>query len=207
MKLDIIPKEAYSEFCKKLFEARKKKISDNAVDFAYNLLGIKTKDLQEVMNGTFKYTRPGECASIEKVRYALEDIMEDNDEYYSRLLTYIDPAGNRKRSEKEKNLLICLGCEGLTTKVMGSDMIEKYYLSTSSSIQTSLKRLSSGKDPLVINLGDNTYKLADHFFELWIANKCGMLTQKYVDAPKQFEAERKLRQKDPFQKFIKTPKL
>lgn len=101
----------------------------------------------------------------------------------------------------------CLGCEGLATMVMGAEMIDKYYLGTSSTIQTSLKRFSSGKDPLIINLGENTYKLEDRFFELWIANKCGLLTQKNNDAEKQFEAERKLKQKDSFQKIIRTPKL
>ena len=207
VRLDIIPEEAYSEFCKRMFENRKKRISDNAIHFAYSLLGIKTKDIQELMNGTFKYTRNGECASIEKVRNTLEEILEDNDEYYTRLLTNVDPIGNKKRTEKEKNLLICLGCEGLATKIMGAEMIDKYYLGTSSTIQTSLKRLSSGKEPVVINLGENTYKLADRFFELWIANKCGLLTQKYNDAEKQFEAERNLRQKDSFQKIIRTPKL
>lgn len=190
MELDIIPEAVYIDFCKRLFASRKKQIDDDTVRFTYNLFGANTLELQQVMNGVFNYTPAGKTANIDYVRYTIEDFLQDNDTYFRELFS-------NDRSIKERNLLQCIAIEGIATNLTSQEKIQNYYLAAPSSIQSTLERLTTKKNAIIISVGDGGYRLRDKFFELWIADQVGILNQKYATAEKQFRKEREMTKEKP----------
>lgn len=189
MELDIIPEYTYTQFCKKLFEKRNKRIDDEAIHFAYSIFGTNTLELQQIMNIVFAYTAPGQKADKEKVFYAIEDIIQDNDSYYRELF---NSYGNRDRSVKEKNLIQCIAIEGLATNMTSQEMIQNYYLGGASSVSSTLEKLTRDKKAIVTRIGNDHYRLSDKFFELWIADQTGILQEKLDTAEQMFKKERAL---------------
>ena len=185
MELDIIPEQTYTEFCKRLFQERKKNITDEAIHFAYTLFSGNTQELQQIMNGVFNYTPIGKTADERFVKYTIEDCLQDNDTYYRELL-------NNKRSIKERNLIQCIAIEGIASDMTSQGVINDYYLGGASSVKATLTKLKKSENTIITELQDGNYRLHDRFFELWIADQAGVLDNKFKKAEATFKKEREL---------------
>lgn len=193
--LKMIPKITYTEFCKRLFNARKKNITDDAVDMAYSLFQGNTFEMQQIMNQVFSYTAPNKTADRESVRFAVCSFIDENDSHYRSLFTMENE--RKERTEKEKNLLRCIGIEGLSSELMSNEKISNYKLGSASSIQNTLEKLTNGDNPVLTKIGNKSYRITDKMFELWIAEKNGILQTKIDSAKERFNKENTLKNENP----------
>ena len=183
MELLFIPRVTYSEFCKKLVERNGRRIETEATDLVYHLFMANTFDMQQVMNVAYSVSLKGSTITTDTVKDAIDYILYDNDAYYREILAQC-------ATEKERNLLQCLAVEGLAGRLTSQEMINKYQLGGASSIQSSLKKMTDyHKRIIVIKVGQNSYRLADKFFELWLSQQIGILDKKYTQAKELFKKE------------------
>ena len=206
MELEMIPEKTYTEFCQRLFAQKKRQITAEAVRLAYSIFRGNTFEMQQIMNRVFSYTPLKGTADVDRVKYAVTDLMEENEANYRYLFTMQN--SKKERTEKEKNLLRCIGIEGLASALMGTEMITTYSLGSPSSIQSSLDKLTEGDSPLVNIIGSSCFSLSDTMFELWIAAKNDLLEKKFDTAESRFKAEQEVLNDNPMNRLpkIKRPK-
>ena len=183
MELDIIPLPSYTDFCSALFTKMGKTIEKDAITFTYHLLGANTYEMQQVMNIAFALTPDKGTATEKIIEDSIDTIIYGNDSMYRELFS-------KGRSNKEMNLLQCLATEGIASGLTSEDMIAKYSLGGSSSVQYSLKKLMNPDKIVVYETGNRKYRLQDRFFELWICGQIGILEAKYAAAESLFLKER-----------------
>ena len=185
MELDIIPYHSYAEFCKKLLNKNRKDITDEAIKLVYNVFTANTFEMQQVMNITYAMTEKGSTIDSNTIKDMIDYILLDNDNNYKEVFA-------STKNEKEKNLLICIACLGVASDLTAEAVIQQYNLGTASSVQNSLRKFSTGKQPILDLIAKSTYRLQDKFFELWLADKIGILDKKYEAAESQFKKEREI---------------
>ena len=201
MELQMIPEKTYTEFCQRLFTTKQRKITEEAVHFAYTLFQGNTFEMQQIMNRVFSYTPLKAIADVENVRYAVTDLMEENEANYRFLFTMQN--AKKERTEKEKNLLRCIGIEGLASTLMSTEMSTTYSLGGASSIQSSLDKLTEGDSPVVNKIGNSSFRLSDTMFELWIAAKNDLLEEKFEAAESRFKSEQEAMKDNPMNNLPK----
>lgn len=206
MELRMIPEKTYTEFCQRMFETKQRMITEDAVHLAYMLFQGNTFEMQQIMNRIFSYTPLKGTADVDSVRYAVTDLMDENEANYRFLFTMQN--SKKERTEKEKNLLRCIGIEGLASTLMSTEKIAAYSLGGPSSVQSSLDKLTEGDSPVVNKIGNSSFRLSDTMFELWIAAKNDMLEEKFKNAANRFKKEQEAMMDNPMNTLpkIKRPK-
>lgn len=86
--------------------------------------------------------------------------MDDSGEIYEALL-YGTP-------EKQQALLKAIAFEEKAEKILSGTFINRYNLSSASSVQSAIKRLL---DNDLITTENNIYQINDRFFSMWIRQK------------------------------------
>lgn len=195
MNLKPLSLETYSDFCKKCFRQYGKDITDDAIELVYCLFEGSTYHMQDTMNELFFMISPGEIANKEHVLQAIDLSLERREQDFREIL-------NRYPNPKERKVLFCIANEGIATKILSSEIINKYELDNPSSIQNALNNLinrdkrknSRAKVELgiVTEFVPNCYKLKDKYFELWLVREIPTFDYKINNAKEIYEHAQKM---------------
>lgn len=160
MNLDVIPQDVYCEFAQRMFLNKGKKVEPEAVRRVYSLFDGTTWFVQMVMNELFALTPEKGVCPEDFVGVALQNIILMQEPQYRDMLAMF-PA-------RQKMLLLAIAQEGVAHEVTSGAFVAKYGLSSSSSVQASLKGL---KNKLVLTEENGSYRLSDYFFAYWLKQR------------------------------------
>ena len=183
--LDIIDAATYKDFVCENFHSYGKSIEPDAIEFTYYLMSGSTYDMQRIMQNTFSYAEQGAVVTQEDIRKSIMRILEEKDYEYREIL-------NKIKSIKDRNTLYCIAFEGIADNMTSSAVMKRYKLDNASSVQNSLENLGEAKYDHITKLSKGIYQLRDRMFELWLANKAGILDGKFAEPKSRFERERQL---------------
>lgn len=187
--------KTYSEFCKKCFRQYNKDITDDAIELVYYLFEGSTYHMQDIMNEIFFSINSGDIANKEHVLQAIDLSLERREQDFREIL-------NRYPNPKERKVLFCIANEGIATKILSSEIINKYELDQPSLIQNALNNLINRnkrkKSKAKVELGivtepvPNCYKLKDKYLELWLVREIPTFDYKINNAKELFEHAQKM---------------
>ena len=162
MELNAIKKEVYVPFIVQKFEEKRRKIERNLVENVYNLFAGHTFYVQKTFNEAFLHTpKLGKC-TLKIVLDSIDTIVEIYSPFFKATLS--------EMPEKQKELLYSIALDGTAEAITSADFISRHSLTSASSVQAAAKRLLE-RD--IITKEDNTYRLTDRFFTLWIKQMHG----------------------------------
>ncbi len=154
MSLNSIPLKNYHEFIKNHFNSAKMEIDDEVITFILESTRIHTFYVQYLCNRIFSENLTK--IDITAVHQILLSILEENkDIYYST---------RKLISSYQWNLLSAIAKEVKVKMVTSKDFIDKYELTSPSSVQSGLKALLA-KD--LIYYENDGYRVVDVFMSLW----------------------------------------
>lgn len=177
--------DAYSAFAEKNFDAFGKSIEKDACDLVYYLFSANTYDMQSVMHTAFMLAPNGGVCTRNTVEDSINSILDARDGEFREAM-------NSVSNERDRRTLFCIASEGLASKLTSSSMMKKYGLENASSVQNSLRSLSSDSVNLIRKAGRFTYTLSNRFLELWIARFTGNLDRKFSLASERYQKETEL---------------
>jgi len=157
MYLESIPLEKYVDFAKNHFAKSKKKITPETISVIYQTFEGITWYLQKMLNVLYSLTPTNGTCNESMITEALNDIINSYKFTYSEILF--------RMPEKQKELLIAITREGKATAVTSGDFVQKYGLTSSSSVQSALRGLLE-KDFITQEYGE--YQIYDRFFGIWL---------------------------------------
>ncbi len=157
MELGAIEKEIYIAFVMSNFEKRDKSIDSETIAEAYDLFSGYTFYIQKCFNEAFANTVANEHCTKEIVETAIKDMVGLYDTIFREILS--------NTPEKQKELLYAIAKEGSARQIQSGDFIKKYSLTSSSSVQSAVKKLLE-RDLIVEQ--NRVYSLSDKLFEMWI---------------------------------------
>jgi len=157
MNIDCIPLDKYTPFAQKHFEEAGKTLLANAVARTYEQFEGITWYVQRIMNEFFSMTPQGAVCGPEFLSPAIRNILRASEFTYQSMLFQLPV--------KQKELLIAICKEGKARNLTSSGFIQKYHLTSSSSVQSAIKGLLE-KNFVTSALG--TYEVYDKFFALWL---------------------------------------
>lgn len=162
-----IDRDRYLSFAEEHFHEFDKCIAARNVGHVYDLFSGNTFALQKTMNTAFSLTPIHSECTIEIIRKAIDEIIEENDYDYRTRLQLISPS--------QKETLYAIARQGIATHITGSDFISRYRLTSASSVQSAVRRLiADGWVVEEIENGEKSYQLSDLFLALWIQQRYGM---------------------------------
>ena len=160
MQIGKIDLEKYTKFAIGLFKEKKKNISKEYVENAYNSVDGVTLYIQFIMNELYQIIPQNKEVTLKLYDTALTNLLNKQSFVYTNILS--DTTTN------QKEVLFALAKEGNTAEMTSSEFIKKYNLKSSSSVQSSLKGLISKK---IIAKENGNYVISDRLFKLWLAMK------------------------------------
>ena len=166
-----IPAHTYARFCNDLFRQYKKGFEAEAGTFVQNLFLGDALCMQKAMSQTFAETPAYDTAGVPEVKKAIRHLLEWSEALYAGQEMLLSPEENR--------VLECIALEGVVTSFEDDAFREKYGLGDLASTLQCVKALRSDEKYLLDRVNRNAYILADRFQELWIADRYGVLDQKF----------------------------
>ncbi len=158
MGLDPIPMQRYADFAVRLFEDRSKHIRREVIEKSYQLFDGCTWFVQLMMNELFALTESDGLCDMSMLDVAEGNVVLSQESSYKDLLSHLAP--------KQKLVLQAIAKEGIARNVTSSAFIKKYNLPSTSSVQSAVKGLLKND---VITQEDDTYRVYDYFFSIWLA--------------------------------------
>lgn len=159
MELSPINVDIYTEFIKRHFAENKKKIAVETIQEVYKRFEGITWYIQFMANSLYAMTAEGEECTVDKVNFAIENILSQLNFTYSSLLFQLPP--------KQKEILIAICKEGKAQEITSSKFLKTYKL-TASSVQGAIRGLLD-KDFVTNELG--VYSVYDKFFDIWLRKR------------------------------------
>jgi len=165
--LEKIEQSKYIAFVMTHFEEFEKHISPEDVKRIYDLFDGNTYAMHKTLNTAFSLTDKNERCIIERIRQALDEIIEENDFTYRTHLMSIGLS--------QKEVLYAIARSGKAMQITSAAFVGKYRLGSSSSVQSAVRKLKAdGWVAEYINQdGQKYYQLNDYFLMLWIQKKYG----------------------------------
>ncbi len=157
MHLKTIELPKYITFAQRLFKQSGKKITPEAVTTVYNQFEGITWYMQKMLNTLYAMTPAETVCTGKMMAEALTNIIASYEYTYSETLFRLP--------EKQKELLVAISKEGKAKLLTSGTFVQKYKLTSSSSVQAALKGLLE-KDFITHEMGE--YQLYDKFFEIWL---------------------------------------
>jgi AAA+ ATPase superfamily predicted ATPase len=148
----------YQLFAKKLFTKGDKQITNEAVQWVYQVTSGHTWYIQVLLNRL--YSLGESFVDVMQAEKVLAEILEENEVTY---LTYC-----KLITIKQLSLLKAIAHEGNITEPTAATFISKHNLGAASTVNASLKSML-GKELLFENKG--SYFVYDRFFSIWLRNK------------------------------------
>lgn len=159
MGLDPIPLDTYTQFAQHLFEINDKHVTKEVISNVYHQFNGCTWFIQMLMNELFALTANKELCDTDKIETAEANVIMMQEGSYKDILAHLAP--------KQKMVLIAIAKEGVARATTSSAFINKYSLSSASSVQSAIKGLLKYD---VITQEENAYKVYDYFFNTWLKN-------------------------------------
>lgn len=158
MGLSPIPLETYADFASRLFEERNKQVCHELTEKVYRLFNGCTWFMQMMMNELFAMTGEGERCDCSQLKMAEDNVILSQEASYKDALSHLAP--------KQKLILQAIAREGIARNVTSAAFIKKYNLPSASSVQSAIKGLLKND---IITQEDDTYRVYDYFFAIWLA--------------------------------------
>lgn len=160
MGLDPIPRDVYSAFALSLFSKKNRQIDEDVPGLVYDRYEGCTWFVQMLMNELFDMTHQDETCHASDIALAEENVIMVQSVGYEETMARL--------SAKQRELLVAIAKEKKADRVTSAEFVNKYQLSSPSSVQAALKpMLSNG----ILTQNDTTYKVYDYFFAEWIRRK------------------------------------
>lgn len=165
--LEQIERSKYNAFATMHFEEYDKHISPEDVDRVYDLFDGNTFAMQKTLNIAFSLTKKKEWCTIDTIRQAIDEIIEENDFSYR---THLMSVGS-----SQKEVLYAIARSGKAMQITSAAFVGKYRLGSASSVQSAVRKLKAdGWVAEYINqAGQKYYQVNDYFLMLWIQKKYG----------------------------------
>ena len=165
--LEQIERSKYNAFATMHFEEYDKHISPEDVDRVYDLFDGNTFAMQKTLNIAFSLTEKKEWCTIDTIRQAIDEIIEENDFSYR---THLMSVGS-----SQKEVLYAIARSGKAMQITSTAFVGKYRLGSASSVQSAVRKLKAdGWVAEYINqAGQKYYQVNDYFLMLWIQKKYG----------------------------------
>lgn len=158
LSLKPISEEKYSTFIIEKFTQANKEIKPEDIHYVYTLFEGHTWYIQSIFYLAYYMTQT--ICTLDILKNAIQKKMDDSGEIYEALL-YGTP-------EKQQALLKAIAFEEKVEKILSGTFINRYNLSSASSVQSAIKRLL---DNDLITTENNIYQINDRFFSMWIRQK------------------------------------
>ena len=165
--LEQIERSKYNAFATMHFEEYDKHIAPEDVDRVYDLFDGNTFAMQKTLNIAFSLTEKKEWCTIDTIRQAIDEIIEENDFSYR---THLMSVGF-----SQKEVLYAIARSGKAMQITSTAFVGKYRLGSASSVQSAVRKLKAdGWVAEYINqAGQKYYQVNDYFLMLWIQKKYG----------------------------------
>lgn len=157
MGLSPIPADTYTMFACRMFEEREKRIKPDVVEKVYQKFDGCTWFVQMIMNELFALTGQNECCEEDKIDTAWDNVIMTQESSYKDLLSHLAP--------KQKMMLLAIAKEGEASEITSSAFIQKYKLTSASSVQAAITPLIKND---LITKEKNTYRVYDYFLAEWL---------------------------------------
>lgn len=157
MGLSPIPADTYTMFACRMFEGREKRIKPDVVEKVYQKFDGCTWFVQMIMNELFALTGQNECCEEDKIDTAWNNVIMTQESSYKDLLSHLAP--------KQKMMLLAIAKEGEASEITSSAFIQKYKLTSASSVQAAITPLIKND---LITKEKNTYRVYDYFLAEWL---------------------------------------
>jgi len=157
LQLGPIAIEEYIKFAKEHFIKNEKIIQEDAIIEIYEKFDGITWYIQKLLNTLFSNTSPGEICTKDMIEPTLEQLINS--------YRYIFAETMFRLPEKQKELLIAIAKAGSAVGLTSTEFIQKYKLSSASSVQ-SAQRVLLEKD--YITHDNDAFIVYDRFFGMWI---------------------------------------
>lgn len=157
MELKPIPEAVYSDFVIQKMKERNRCVMSEVIHRLYRLFEGNTYCLQQTFHKAFALTPRGEECTEERVRGAMERILDGREFYAKELLSQLSPS--------QKALLYAVARDGVGQKVTSAAFIGRHKLASASSVQGAVRSLLA-RD--ILTETAKTYRVADPFFRLWV---------------------------------------
>ncbi|MBQ0089685.1 MAG: ATPase [Prevotellaceae bacterium] len=157
MHLGSIDIQAYDAFAKQHFYEYGRELADGVTQAVYeNSKGV-TWYTQKLFNTLFALTEKGETCTVDMVNDALNYVLNTQGYSYEETLFRLP--------EKQKMVLLALAQNGPTKQITSSSFVNKYGLSSASTVQSAIRGLLE-KDFVTYEQG--TYYIYDLFLWYWL---------------------------------------
>lgn len=188
--LDIIPYEAYADFCMGQFERKDRHIDEEAIKLTYHVFSGNTHYMQLSMNKLYSMMEPGETATETDMRQAIVEIVDEKDQDYA---TYMHDL-----KDSHERILCCVANESPCEEILSTEKRDRYGLPAASTTKNIIETFQNDKSRVIETIHPGVYRLEDRLLELWIAkNVFNNLDQKFNFAEASYRKECEIR-KTPF---------
>lgn len=160
LKLERIDREVYAEFIVKKFKETKKSISKDKALEIVNWVDAYTFYVQNACNKLWFIS--GKNVTEEDILQTQRQILDERDAIYLNLQHLLPKA--------QYQLLQAIALNGGIDKPTSKAFVNRYHLSTPSTVNTALKILQSKE---IIYYENHTYKVYDVFLEKWFQKQGG----------------------------------
>ena len=157
MHLESIPLTKYTAFARRHFKNAQKDVTPETVETIYQQFEGITWYMQKILQVLYEMTPAGTVCEKDLLQQAKENILGSYNYTYQETLFRLP--------EKQKELLIAIAKEDKVKAATSGAFIQKYKLTSASSVQAALKGLME-KDFITLELG--IYQMYDRFFRLWL---------------------------------------
>lgn len=152
--------DVYYEFAQSWMQHYNKTLDLEAFKYYYDKLDGTTYYLQKLLHEAFIDCNSGEVCDRELLDKTLGLMLEEAQENISKLLGML--------TEQQKCALYAIAIEGRAEKVLGAAFIRKHAISSTSSMQSALKKLIEME---ILTVNGNTYCVSDVMMRLCIINR------------------------------------
>lgn len=145
---------AYESFAQHHFQKADKKLDDDVVRAIYQRFDGTTWYIQKVLNQLFATSNHVVASDVDK---AVTQIILQNEEAYKDTLFQL--------TVKQRDLLVAVGREGKATHITGMSFVNRYHLSSASSVQKAALLLTEKQ---LLTQQQGVYEVYDKFLAEWL---------------------------------------
>ena len=145
---------AYESFAQHHFQKADKKLDDDVVRTIYQRFDGTTWYIQKVLNQLFATSNHVVASDVDK---AVTQIILQNEEAYKDTLFQL--------TVKQRDLLVAVGREGKATQITGMSFVNRYHLSSASSVQKAALLLTEKQ---LLTQQQGVYEVYDKFLAEWL---------------------------------------
>lgn len=161
MNLHPIPKDNYWKFAEPQFaKGGGRKLEHDVFETIYDKFHGVTANIQKILNILYIKTEKGKACTSETIEPAIDSYIELSSDTYETML--------KQMPDKQRNTFIAIALEGRAKNISGSKFVNKYNLTSASSVMSAVKGLLE-KD--FITYEENEYYVYDQFFQIWIEKR------------------------------------